>query len=123
MINNKQVNIWRGIDPPPTIYHVWIYNDSQLRLYNEEKETWTIFIDDIVTIAKMNEVLSQLDIIEQDIGKLGNNTINGKAISTNPVLNGDDLKVNKAGNFFSNTDTLSTVVTKIDTLLNTQIID
>lgn len=43
IINNKQVNIWRGADPPPTIYHIWINQQRQLCLYDGEK--WVAFLD------------------------------------------------------------------------------
>ena len=46
MIKNKQVNMWRGSEEPPTIYHVWIKDDLTIELYNGSEWEFT-FIDDI----------------------------------------------------------------------------
>ena len=40
MIDNKQINIWRGSSSPPTIYHIWINNENQLLKYNEVSGQW-----------------------------------------------------------------------------------
>lgn len=121
IINNKQVNLWRGSDVPPTIYHVWIYGDSQLRLYNGTE--WITFIDDIYTIQQINLLTQRVVNVEQDISNLKNNTINGKKISINPVLNGEDIIIGENSQFINDTDTLTDALIKIDTLLNTQIIE
>ena len=34
MINNRQVNLWRGNQEPPTIYHIWIKDNNKLLLYD-----------------------------------------------------------------------------------------
>lgn len=33
-VNNRQVNCWRGSDPPPTIHHIWIKDEHHVLLYN-----------------------------------------------------------------------------------------
>ena len=104
IINNKQVNIWRGTSEPPTIYHIWIRNDSELLLHNGTK--WVVFID--------NKYM--LDKLEARI----NATVNGYKITDNPVLKGSDILTTK-GNFVGNSVTDS--LTTLDTLLTTQIID
>lgn len=43
LAKNKQVNVWRGPDAPPTIHHVWIRDDESLYLYNGE--TWVSFME------------------------------------------------------------------------------
>lgn len=40
---NKQVNVWRGDQEPPTIYHVWISGSQTLKLYNGKE--WQTFLD------------------------------------------------------------------------------
>ena len=43
IILNKQVNVWRGPSEPPTIYHVWIYDNRLLKLHNGTE--WVTFLD------------------------------------------------------------------------------
>jgi hypothetical protein len=31
---NKNISVWRGSNPPPTIYHVWIKQDNQVYLHD-----------------------------------------------------------------------------------------
>ena len=121
IINNKQVNIWRGLDAPPTIYHIWIYNDSEMRIYTGEK--WETFINDQATLERINEVLDQIQRLESEVDTLLTKTINGKLISGNPVFNGDDILTNKSGTFIKSSDSLSNSLISIDTLLSTQIIE
>ena len=121
IINNKQVSIWRGATVPPTIYHVWIKDDSKLMLYDGTE--WKVFVDNIEITETLNKILSQLDELEKEVNKLGNNTVNGKPIKNNPVLNGTDLLLTKGGNYVEAKDTLSTSVLTIDNMLRTQIIE
>lgn len=121
IINNKQVSIWRGTTVPPTIYHVWIKDDSKLMLYDGTE--WKVFVDNIEITETLNKILNQLDELEKEVNKLGNNTVNGKPIKSNPVLNGTDLLLTKGGNYVEAKDTLSTSVLTIDNMLRTQIIE
>ena len=121
IINNKQVNLWRGTSEPPTIYHIWIYNDTQMKVYDGEK--WTVFIDDTATIEKINQLIERVDNLEQDVSDLNSATVNGKQISTNPVLDGRDLKIEQDGTYVDPVNSLSTSIIKLDTLLSTQIIE
>lgn len=45
LVNNRQVNIWRGSDVPPTIHHVWIKNDTSLHLYESASQQWVSFLE------------------------------------------------------------------------------
>lgn len=121
IINNKQVNLWRGTSEPPTIYHIWIYNDTQMKVYDGTQ--WVVFIDDAATIEKINQLIERVDALEQNISDLNLATINGKEISTNPVLDGRDLKLQQDGTYVDSVDSLSTSIIKLDTLLSTQIIE
>ena len=121
IINNKQVNLWRGTSEPPTIYHIWIYNDTQMKVYDGTQ--WVVFIDDAATIEKINQLIERVDNLEQDLSDLGSSTVNGKQISTNPVLDGRDLKLQQDGTYVDSIDSLSTSIIKLDTLLSTQIIE
>lgn len=121
IINNKQVNIWRGTAAPPTIYHIWIYNDDQMRLYNGTD--WIVFIDDAATIAQINILIEKVDNLQEDVDAFQEHTINGKLIVSNPSLDGDDLILAEDGTFVEHNDTISDSIIKIDTLLSTQIIE
>lgn len=113
MINNRQVNIWRGSDPPPTIYHIWIKNDSQLLLYNGT--TWEVFLD--------NEyVVQALEKFQQNLESLQNSTVNNKKIIDNPVLGGSDILTDLNGSYITKDDTIARSLQKLDELLQTQVI-
>ena len=121
MINNKQVNIWRGTDTPPTIYHVWLYNDSELRIYNGE--IWETFINDKATLDKITDLFNEIENIKSEIAIFLNSTIKGKLISSNPILTGNDLLLNRSGTYLEQTQSLSSSLISLDTLLSTQIIE
>lgn len=121
MINNKQVNFWRGDKTPPTIYHVWIKDNSKMLLY--DGKNWVVFLDNKEVIDILEQVQIKLDEMQASINILGNKTINGKPIKNNPVLTGDDIKINKNGGFINSNDTISDGIIKLDTLLITQIIE
>lgn len=120
MVNNKQVNIWRGDAIPPTIYHVWIY-DTRMLLYNGTD--WVVFLDDAATINKINALTARVDQIDSEIDTIKSYTINTKPINTNPVLSGSDIKSASNGTFIEQTDSLSDALSIIDTLLTSQIIE
>ena len=120
MINNKQINVWRGDSPPPTFYHVWI-QETKMLLYDGAE--WIVFIDDKTTVTRINELITLVDQLETDVTALGNNTVNNKKIKTNPVLNGDDILLNKTGTYVTSVSPISTSIINLDTLLTTQIIE
>jgi hypothetical protein len=105
---NQQVNIWRGQEDPPTVYHLWIYNDNELRLY--DGTTWQVFIDSSQTISTINSILARITSLE-------GYTINNKKITTNPVLSGSDINVS-----VTDEETIDQSISKTKALLTTQII-
>lgn len=107
MINNRQVNFWRGDREPPTIYHIWIKDNSKMLLY--DGSSWVIFLDNKEIIEKVNDLLEA--------------TVNGKQIKDNPVLNGNDILLGKEGNYLSNTTSVADNISRLDTILTTQIIE
>lgn len=56
MINNRQVNLWRGNQEPPTIYHIWI-KDNKLLLY--DGNNWKTFLDNESAVAAIQETLKK----------------------------------------------------------------
>ena len=114
MISNKQINIWRGPDPPPTKYHIWFKDEAYLLSYNEEVQDWLVFLDSRGLVDKIADVINQLN-------ELANFTINGKDIKDNPILDGDDLKLNYSGNYVKENDTLKQAIITLDKLLTTKI--
>lgn len=106
MINNRQVNLWRGNQEPPTIYHIWIKDNSKMLLYDGEE--WVVFLDNKDILDRINEFLDS--------------TVNGKPIKDNPVLDGTDINLGSNGTFVSSNNTIAENVLRLDTLLTTQII-
>lgn len=106
MINNRQVNLWRGNQEPPTIYHIWIKDNNKLLLY--DGNNWKTFLNNEEVINKLNELLDS--------------TINGKPIKDSPVLKGTDININADGSFISSNNTITESTLRLDTLLTTQII-
>lgn len=121
MVNNKQVNFWRGDMTPPTIYHIWIKDNSKMLLYDGEK--WIVFLDNKEVIDILNKIQDMLDNIQNQIDDIGNKTVNKKPIKTNPVLDGTDININGNGNFIVSTESVAQTAIKFDTLLTTQIIE
>lgn len=81
-INNRQVNLWRGSNEPPTKYHIWI-KDDKLLLYNGEQ--WIVFVDNFESVSDLKKAIE----------KLNNSTVNGKAIKDNPILTSLDILIGK----------------------------
>lgn len=121
MVNNKQVNFWRGDMTPPTIYHIWIKDNSKMLLYDGEK--WIVFLDNKEVIGILNKIQDMLDNMQNQIDDIGNKTVNKKPIKTNPVLDGTDININGNGNFIVSTESVAQTAIKFDTLLTTQIIE
>lgn len=40
LVNNRQVNVWRGSAPPPTIHHLWVKDEETVYLYDEDIQNW-----------------------------------------------------------------------------------
>lgn len=121
MVNNKQVNFWRGDMTPPTIYHIWIKDNSKMLLYDGEK--WVVFLDNKEIIDILDKIQEMLDNMQDKIDEMGNKTVNKKPIKTNPVLDGTDILVNATGNYVIPTETLAQTALRLDNLLSTKIIE
>lgn len=100
-INNRQVNLWRGSNEPPTKYHIWI-KDNKLLLYNGEQ--WIVFVDNFESISDLKKAIE----------KLSNSTVNGKAIKDNPILTSLDILIGKDLNKFSSKDSIFSVLESLD---------
>lgn len=121
MVNNRQVNFWRGDTIPPTIYHIWIKDNSKMLLYDGEK--WVVFLDNKEIIDILDKVQQLLDEMQAKIDEIGNKTVNKKLIKTNPVLDGTDILINATGNYVIQTETLAQTALRLDNLLSTKIIE
>lgn len=121
MVNNKQVNFWRGDMTPPTIYHIWIKDNSKMLLYDGEK--WVVFLDNKEIIDILDKIQEMLDNMQDKIDEIENKTVNKKPIKTNPVLDGTDILVNATGNYVIPTETLAQTALRLDNLLTTKIIE
>lgn len=121
MVNNKQVNFWRGDMTPPTIYHIWIKDNSKMLLYDGEK--WVVFLDNKEIIDILDKIQEMLDNMQAKIDEIETKTVNKKPIKTNPVLDGTDILVNATGNYVIPTETLAQTALRLDNLLSTKIIE
>lgn len=121
MVNNKQVNFWRGDMTPPTIYHIWIKDNSKMLLYDGEK--WVVFLDNKEIIDILDKIQEMLDNMQDKIDEIENKTVNKKPIKTNPVLDGTDILINATGNYVIPTETLAQTALRLDNLLSTKIIE
>jgi hypothetical protein len=54
---------------------------------------------------------------------MNNSTVNGYNIKNNPVLKASDLKTNVSGTFVNINDTVSNALSKLDKLLDIEIIE
>lgn len=120
MVDNKQINVWRGTDPPPTIYHVWIYGTTKMLLYNGTE--WVTFIDDYATIEKIDGLIKDISTTISRVNTLEENTVNDISIKDNPVLTGENIVSKSEGNYLTSEQLVKDALTIIDTLLTTQII-
>lgn len=119
MLDNKQVNLWRGNDLPPTIYHVWIYDNRQIKLFNGDD--WVIFTDNLEILEKLNLLEEQLSELDSKLNDVYEFKVNDKYIKDNPVLTGKDIKLDAQGAFVTNT-AVSDNILIIDKLFNTLMI-
>lgn len=115
MIQNKQVNLWRGNLEPPTQYHIWLRNESQLLRYDEELKDWVVFLDS----SKIGQIIS--DFMDQ-VEDLVSGSINGYLVRDHPVLNAKDIKITQNGTYIKMNDTTEQALLKLDTLLTTEIL-
>lgn len=113
MIKNKQVNIWRGTDPPPTLYHIWFKDEELLLRYDEAEKDWVMFLDS----GGITKVIADF------VRSIDNLTINGHPIANSPVLDGSDIKVGQNGHYIKTNDTLQEAALKLDSLLTTEVYD
>lgn len=111
MIQNKQVNIWRGTDLPPTLYHIWFKDESQLLRYDENIKDWVVFLDSGEIVKLISDFMNLLDTL----------SINGHLLSESPILDGSDLKVGRNGHYIKEGDTLQQATLKLDSLLTTKV--
>lgn len=112
MKDNLQVNFWRGQNPPPTIYHIWIKDNNKLLVFDGTE--WLVFMDNQAVIDLMQDILEKYESFLSV-------TINGKPIKDNPVLNANDIQTDLNGNFVSGT--IKNSISTLDTLLTTQFIE
>jgi len=111
MLNDKQVSLWVGTDEPPTKFHIWIYNYTEVRYYDGTK--WVAFIGDIdiaTTVSSLVTLVDKLDAV----------TINGKNILTNPVLDAGDINIKTTGTYVSGT--VDNSINTLDGLLKTTVL-
>lgn len=118
MIKNKQVNMWRGSEEPPTIYHVWIKDDLTIELYNGSE--WVTFIDDISIGEQIVEIINNLQSLQEF---MNTSTVNGHKIKNNPILDAMDLKSAKDGVYVNGNDSIANTLMIVDELLTTRIIE
>ena len=111
MIQNKQVNLWRGTDPPPTLYHIWLKDESQLVRYDEEVKEWVVFLDS-------KQIVS---LIKDFMDTVSNLSVNGHLITENPVLDGSDILLGDDGHYVKRNNTLQQATLKLDSLLTTKV--
>lgn len=115
MIENKQVNLWRGPDAPPTLYHIWLKNESQLYRYDEKTKKWELFLDSTQISQIISNFMDELDALIEG-------SVNGYPIKNNPVLNAADLLVGKNGHYFSEDSNLQQTSQILDELMTTQVL-
>lgn len=111
MIQNKQVNLWRGTDPPPTLYHIWFKDESQLLRYDETIKDWVVFLDSGRIVKLIQDFMDTLD----------NLSINGHLLTENPVLDSSDLLVGQDGHYIKKENTIQQATLKLDSLLTTKV--
>lgn len=111
MIKNKQVNLWRGPDAPPTLYHIWFKDESKLLRFDETQNDWVVFLDSGAIIKIIQDFMDSIEDIR----------INGHLLTDNPVLDGSDLLVGENGHYIKNDDTIQEATLKLDSLLTTKV--
>lgn len=118
MINNKQVNLWRGTDTPPTIYHIWVKDEAQLLLYNGS--AWVVFIDDKKILEELGILKKLVESHDSDIKALKIATVNNIPILENPVLDASKIENSPQGFLGNNVEES---LLNINELFTTKIIE
>lgn len=114
MIKNKQVNLWRGPEVPPTLYHIWLKDEKQLLRYDEDKKDWVVFLDSY----EINRVIQNF---MDDLDNILDATINGHPVRENPELVAQDIKIGEDGHYFRSTHSLKEVAKIFDNLMTTYV--
>ena len=124
MINNKQINVWRGSKIPPTIYHMWILDDLTIQIHDGTE--WIPFITDASLGSQVAEMVDKVTALETEmrdkITALGKHTVNNILITDNPFLDATHLETTIKGEYIKENDNVANALMKIDELLTTQII-
>ena len=119
MIKNKQINVWRGDDHPPTIYHLWILEDLKIRLHNGIE--WVEFITNASIGQDLVEIIASIESLESF---MNNSTVNGEPIKNNPILDAEHFNTTiKDGVYIKENDNVAQALKKHDELLRTKYIE
>ncbi len=135
MINNKQVNIWRGSDEPPTKFHIWI--TESITQINPSLTEWVLKLHDGIEwipfvhnadlaadlVLVLNDILNLQNALTSLENKVYNYTINSKKIKDNPILNAEDLLSARSGVYINENDNVATALMRLDKLFEIQIIE
>lgn len=126
MINNKQINVWRGSKIPPTIYHMWILDDLTIQIHNGTE--WIPFITDASLGGQVAEMVDKVTALETEmrdkITALEKHTVNDILITDNPFLDATHLETTiKDGVYIKENDNVAQALKKHDELLRTKYIE
>lgn len=111
MIQNKQVSIWRGNSEPPTLYHIWLRNETELLKYDDQQSKWVVFLDSASLDQKIMEFLEMLAGV----------TVNGHPIMESPEIDGEDIKIQFDGNYLKRNYTVDEALATLDALMTTKV--
>lgn len=114
MIKNKQVNVWRGDQVPPTLYHLWLKDETQLLKYDEELKDWIVFLDS-------NQIKKIITDFQSELDDTLNATINGYPVREGVTLTAADIYVLFSGNYVKQGDSTNEALKKLDQLLTTKV--
>lgn len=63
----RQVNLWRGEDAPPTLFHVWIKGDS-IKVYDHDKSEWVNVMGNEITLDVVEDKINEkVSLIQKDV--------------------------------------------------------
>ena len=111
MIQNKQVSIWRGSSEPPTLYHLWLRNETELLRYDDQQSKWIVFLDSANLDQKITQFLEMLSAV----------TVNGYHIMDSPELDGEDIRIKFEGNYLKDNQTIDEALATLDALMTTKV--
>ncbi len=100
---NKNISVWRGTQPPPTKYHIWLKSDGSINIFNENKwERLTDGIKSAIQNINVNEItdLQYLydnhDVMGSYFYRIYDNTTNDYISLKYPYIFGQDkIAINK----------------------------